>query len=50
VGLGYVHNDAGVDKAFLESGSYEIDIAGEIVKARAYLRTPLDPGREKILA
>ncbi|RME97359.1 MAG: aminomethyl transferase family protein, partial [Alphaproteobacteria bacterium] len=49
-GLGYVSNADGVDRAFIESGSYEIDIAGDVVAARAYLRTPYDPKAERVRA
>jgi len=48
VGLGYVSNEEGVGKAFIESGSYEIDIAGTRVPAKAYLRTPYDPKLERV--
>jgi 4-methylaminobutanoate oxidase (formaldehyde-forming) len=47
-GLGYVSNEDGVDKAFIESGSYEIDIAGTRIPAKAYLRTPYDPKLERV--
>jgi hypothetical protein len=44
VGLGYVANAEGIaDKAYVEAGSYAIDVAGEAVKARASLRAPYDP-------
>ncbi|GAB4239410.1 MAG: FAD-dependent oxidoreductase [Methyloligellaceae bacterium] len=49
-GLGYVSNADGVDRAFIDSGSYEIDIAGDVVAARAYLRTPYDPKAERVRA
>jgi glycine cleavage system aminomethyltransferase T/glycine/D-amino acid oxidase-like deaminating enzyme len=48
VGLGYVHNEGGVDKAFIESGTYRIDIAGETFAARAHMRTPYDPKAERV--
>ena len=50
VGLGYVSNEQGADKAFIESGTYEIDIAGQRVTAKAYLRTPYDPKLERVKA
>ena len=49
-GLGYVSNEQGADKAFIESGTYEIDIAGQRVTAKAYLRTPYDPKLERVKA
>lgn len=48
VGLGYVSNEQGVDKAFIQAGTFEIDIAGERVPAKAYLRTPYDPKLERV--
>jgi len=48
VGLGYVSSKQGVDKAFIEIGSYEIDIAGKRVPTKAYLRTPYDPKLERV--
>ena len=48
VGLGYVNHEAGVDKAFIEDGSFEIDIAGEIIPAKAHLRTPYDAKLERV--
>ena len=48
VGLGFVNGKAGVGKAFIEGGSFEIDIAGEIVPAKAHLRTPYDPKLERV--
>ena len=50
VGLGYVSDAGGVGKAFIEGASYEIDIAGERVPAKAYLRTPYDPKLERVRA
>lgn len=49
-GLGYVNNGAGVDRAFIEAGTYEIDIAGEVVAAQAHLRTPYDPKAQRVKA
>jgi 4-methylaminobutanoate oxidase (formaldehyde-forming) len=43
VGLGYVRHPDGVDRAFVESGSYEIDIAGQRFPATPRLRPPFDP-------
>ncbi len=48
VGLGYVHDDAGVGRAFVEGGVFEIDIAGDIFPAKAHLRTPYDPKLERV--
>ncbi|MEC9368594.1 MAG: FAD-dependent oxidoreductase, partial [Pseudomonadota bacterium] len=50
VGLGYVHCADGVDKSFVESGRYEIDIAGERVSAKAHLRPAYDPKSARVRA
>ena len=47
-GLGYIHNPSGVDKAYVESGRYEIDNAGTILPAKCYLRTPYDPRSDRV--
>ncbi len=44
VALGYVANRDGVaDKAYVEAGSFAIDVAGVAVSARASLKAPYDP-------
>ena len=49
VALGYVINDAGpADDAFIESGHYQVDVAGELVDARGHLRAPYDPKAERV--
>jgi 4-methylaminobutanoate oxidase (formaldehyde-forming) len=49
IGMGYVSNSAGVDAQFIQSGRYEIDIAGTRYAADVYLRPPYDPARARIL-
>jgi 4-methylaminobutanoate oxidase (formaldehyde-forming) len=48
VGLGYVQNEDGVDKAFIKQGTYHIDLAGELVPATACLRSAYDPGSARL--
>ena len=48
IGLGYVKNAAGVDAAFINAGTYEIEVAGQKFAARASLKPMFDPGNEKI--
>jgi sarcosine dehydrogenase len=48
VGMGYVRHEDGVDRAFIEAGRYEIDIAGERFPAAARLRPPFDPAGVRI--
>ncbi|MFQ5983717.1 MAG: FAD-dependent oxidoreductase, partial [Woeseiaceae bacterium] len=48
IGLGYVANKDGVTAEFIESGSYEIEIACERIPARASLRPFYDPKSERV--
>ena len=50
VGLGYVGHPDGVDADFVNSGSYEIEVAGERFAARASLRPLYDPKAERVKA
>jgi 4-methylaminobutanoate oxidase (formaldehyde-forming) len=51
VALGYVKNTGGwADAEFIETGRYEIDIAGERIAATAHLRPAYDPKSERIRA
>ena len=49
VAMGYVKNANGVaDREYIDSGRYEIDIAGERFPATAHLRPAYDPKGERI--
>jgi len=48
VGLGYVEDANGVDAGFVNSGTYEILVAGQMVNATASLRPLYDPKSERI--
>lgn len=49
LGLGYVTNpDGTVDAAFLESGNFEVEVAGVHVPARASLRAFYDPSHSRV--
>lgn len=48
VGLGYVKNEEGVNKDFLESGTFEIDVAGTRIPATASLSALYDPTGERL--
>jgi 4-methylaminobutanoate oxidase (formaldehyde-forming) len=50
VAMGYVNNADGVNAAFIRNGRYEINVNGTRVPARAHLRPPYDPERNRILA
>jgi 4-methylaminobutanoate oxidase (formaldehyde-forming) len=50
VGLGYVTRDDGqsIDAAWLETGRFEVDLAGTLLAARLSLRAPYDPAGTRI--
>jgi 4-methylaminobutanoate oxidase (formaldehyde-forming) len=48
VAMGYVRHREGVDSAFLESGTYAIEIAGQRIAAQAHLRAPYDPAGKRV--
>ena len=43
IAMAVVHNAGGVNKAYIESGSYEIDVAGQRIPATPHLRAVYDP-------
>jgi heterotetrameric sarcosine oxidase gamma subunit len=43
IGMGFVHHEADASIEFINSGTYEIDIAGDLYPARASLRPLYDP-------
>ncbi len=47
-GLGYVEHEAGVDPAFIRSGSYEIEVLAERHAAKARLRAAYDPEGKRV--
>ncbi len=48
IGYGYVRRDGGVDRAYLEAGSYELEVACERVPCRLHFGPLYDPGRKKV--
>ena len=48
IGYGYVRHAGGVDRAFLESGSYELEVAGERIGCDLKLQVLYDPGMLKL--
>lgn len=48
MGFGYIENPDGVTAAFVDGGSYAIQVAGEMVPARASLRQMYDPHNERV--
>jgi glycine cleavage system T protein len=50
LGMGYIEHADGVSDEFVESGTYEIEVACEKVPARASLRPFYDPKSERVKA
>lgn len=48
IGYGYVRNPGGVDKGYLESGTYELDVATVRIPATLHLTALYDPKMEKV--
>ena len=48
VGIGHVENDAGVTADYVNSGTYEIQIAGVCYPAKASLRPMYDPENKRV--
>jgi len=48
MGMGWVHHKGGASNDFINSGKYEIDIAGERYPAKASLRPLYDPKHERV--
>ncbi len=48
MGMGFVHHEGGATNEFINSGTYEIDIAGERYPAKASLRPLYDPKNERV--
>jgi 4-methylaminobutanoate oxidase (formaldehyde-forming) len=48
IAFAYVGNEAGVDPAWIETGRYEIDIAGTRWAATPHLKPPYDPEGQKL--
>ena len=48
IGLGYVRNPGGVDRAYLEAGAYELEVATRRVPCELHLRPLYDPEMNRI--
>ena len=48
IGLGYVRNESGVDRDYLEQGAYELEVASQRVQARIHFRPLYDPKGERV--
>ncbi len=49
IGMGYVAADQPITAAWIRTGHYEIELAGERLRATPHLRAPYDPERRRIL-
>ena len=50
IGMGYVNHASAIDRSFLLSGRYEINISGRRYQASVHLQAPFDPQRTRVLA
>ena len=50
VGLGYIEHENGVDVDYVMSGTYEIEVAGELYSAKPSLQPLYDPCSERVKA
>jgi sarcosine dehydrogenase len=49
IGFGYVRQpDGGLDKCFVASGSYELEVAMKRVTSNVHLTPPYDPRMERV--
>lgn len=48
IGYGYVRHEGGVDRDYLNSGRYELVVAGETLPAELTLDAPYDPAGKKV--
>ena len=50
IGYGYVRNRAGVDREFLRSGDYALEVASERIPATIHFQPLYDPRNERLRA
>jgi sarcosine dehydrogenase len=50
IGYGYVRNPAGVDRAYLQSGRYQLEVANQRIPANIHFAPLYDPRNERIHA
>ncbi|MFQ5436426.1 MAG: FAD-dependent oxidoreductase, partial [Anaerolineae bacterium] len=48
MGMGYLENPAGISDEWVLSGKYEIDVEGERIPAKAFLKAPYDPAGKRV--
>ncbi len=50
IGYGYVRNGAGIDRDYVMSGEYELEVATERVPCEVHMDPLYDPAMERIKA
>ena len=50
IGYGYVRNQAQIDREYLRTGDYQLEVASRRVPANIHFRSLYDPGNERIRA
>jgi 4-methylaminobutanoate oxidase (formaldehyde-forming) len=48
MGMGYLENPEGISDEWILSGRYEIDVEGELIPAKAFLKAPYDPSSKRV--
>ena len=48
MGMGYLENPEGISDEWILSGKYEIDVEGELIPAKAFLKAQYDPLRKRV--
>jgi 4-methylaminobutanoate oxidase (formaldehyde-forming) len=48
MGMGYLENPDGISDDWILSAKYEIDVEGNLIPAKAFLKAPYDPGRKRV--
>jgi glycine cleavage system aminomethyltransferase T len=48
MGMGYLENPEGISEEWILSGKYDIDVEGELIPAKAFLKAPHDPLNKRV--
>ncbi len=48
MGMGYLENPEGISDEWILSGKYEIDVEGELIPAKAFLKALYDPSNDRV--
>ena len=47
VGMGYVKNEKGITTDWILAGKYEVEVEGQMIPAKAHIRSPYDPKNQR---